>query len=343
MSESLRIVVIGDRVQPSSVTAESLRRLLDPVAQVDAFDWDASDFSALALAAERGLAVPIPDAWATAVTGADVLVTHFFPVRRDLMDSAPHLKVIATLRHGQEHLDLAAALERGIRVINNPGREAEPVSDFALLLILESLRGLHRASGVLIRDGWLDADQAAVGARNVASVVVGLVGFGHVGQLLARKLSGLSPRILVADPFISAESARDSGAELVGLDELLRTADVVSIHARLVPETRGLIGAAQLALMKPTAILVNTARAELIHEESLIAALRHGSIRGAALDVFWQEPLPLDHPLRGMPNVLLSPHMAGSTQDAPAASARLLARRLVAVLDSLALLTGQQS
>jgi D-3-phosphoglycerate dehydrogenase len=145
---------------------------------------------------------------------------------------------------------------------------------------------------------------------------VGLIGFGAIGCLLARRLSGFDVRLLVSDPYVPAGVVQDAGGVLVPLDELLCQSDIVSLHARLSPETQGLIGRRELAQMKPSAYLVNTARAGLIDQDALVEALQNGQIAGAALDVFWQEPLPADSPLLELDNVTLCAHLAGTTLDA---------------------------
>jgi D-3-phosphoglycerate dehydrogenase len=150
----------------------------------------------------------------------------------------------------------------------------------------------------------------------LAGKTLGLVGFGTIGQLVARRLAGFDLRLLVHDPFVPAPRVREAGGEAVSLQDLLRQSDVVSLHARLVPETEGLIGWAELAQMRPTAYLINSARAGLIVEDALVEALQQQRIAGAALDVYWQEPLPADHPLTRLNNVTLNSHLAGTTLDA---------------------------
>jgi autoinducer 2 (AI-2) kinase len=153
---------------------------------------------------------------------------------------------------------------------------------------------------------------------------VGIVGLGAVGREVARRLKGFDTELVVYDPYVPSEVVERMGAQSVDLVTLLTTADVVTLHAPLTEETKGMLGREELALMKPTALLINTARAELTDEEALCAALKEGEIGGAALDVFVEEPPPADHPLLQLPNVIATPHIGGNTWEIPAHQARIV-------------------
>jgi D-3-phosphoglycerate dehydrogenase len=335
----LEIVVIGDEVQPSSATAAALRGAFSREApdldvSIGAIDWrPANGFAAAAESAERGLDVDaLPEGWPEVLADADVLITHFFPVRDKVLAAAPRLRLVATLRHGEENVDREAARARSVDTINNPGREAAAVSDFAVTLILNGLRRLTTAVTLLRESSWADAFAEASRGRTLSGATIGLIGFGYVGRQVAAKLAGFGCRILVHDPFHGEADLEAEAVEVVSLGELLTQSDVVSLHLRLSDATRGLIGRDQLALMRHEAYLVNTARAELVDEEALVEALATSSIGGAGLDVFWEEPLASDHPLRTFTNVTLTPHMAGSAFNAQEHSAHLLAARLAGVV-----------
>lgn len=340
MTSHFKIVVIGDEVQLAAETAAALEqafaeRLLAATVEVVPLEWQPADgFSAAAEQAEAGEDVEeLPPGWAEALAETDILVTHFFPARRLVLAAAPRLRLLATLRHGEENLDRDAAEARGIEVVNNPGREAEAVSDFAVLMILDRLRRFVATADSLRNSSWAEAFALAGTGLNVSAATIGLIGFGYVGQRAAAKLAGFGCRILVHDPFVDDV---DSGeVEIVSLTRLLARSDVVSLHVRLSEATRGLIGREQLALMRPDAQLVNTARAELVDEEALVEALAGSAIGGASLDVFWQEPLPPAHPLRRLPSVTLTPHVAGSTESAQLHSSELLAGRVVGAVERL--------
>jgi phosphoglycerate dehydrogenase-like enzyme len=162
---------------------------------------------------------------------------------------------------------------------------------------------------------------------------LGIVGFGHVGRHVARIGAALEMRVVAWGPRLTAEAAAAAGVERLELDDLLRAADVVSIHATLAPESRGLLDARRLALMKPTAYLINTARGPIVDEQALVVALAAGRIAGAGLDVFDQEPLPAGHPLTALPNVVLTPHLGWPTDEAYARFADAAADVLLAFLD----------
>jgi D-3-phosphoglycerate dehydrogenase / 2-oxoglutarate reductase len=332
---SLQILVIGDLAQPAEITADALRNRLGDRARVLAVDWpfaSTSAFGKAALRAERGHEAEIPDAWLSALESADILVTHFFPIRGTVLQAAPRLKVIATLRHGEENVDKLAARQQSITVINNPGREAEAVSDFAVGLIIDQLRGITRAAALVASQLWPPPTTAAPQSRELQHVTIGVVGFGHVGRRVARKVRALGSTVLAHDPNLADGQIAAAGVLPAPLGRLLSESDVVSLHARLSDTTQRLIAADALAMMKPGSFLVNTARAELVDQAALVAALTQGIIAGAALDVFWEEPIPPDSALWTTPNLIMTPHLAGSTQDSPANSAALLADRLAEAL-----------
>jgi D-3-phosphoglycerate dehydrogenase len=259
------------------------------------------------------------------------VVTQFFPVSRELIDELPSLAFIATARSGTQNLDSVAAAERGIEIYNNPGRNAPVVADFTVALMLAACRGVALAYRALADGIWLPRSARRV-FRTLASTPVGLVGFGQVGYQVARLLRGFEGTVRIYDPYFRPELLEDLDVIVVdSLQELLEKSELVSLHARVTPETTGLIGARELGWLGPDGLLVNTARAELIDEKALLVALRNGLLGGAALDVFSEEPLPADHGLRRLANVTLTPHLAGGSRDAALIAVRLLVTRLRAV------------
>ncbi len=333
------VVVLGDPAQPAHLTAAALQNLMGERLSVRAFEWSldgAGSFADAAEQAERGYEFPVPDTWLDALGTAEVLVTHFFPIRQGVLALSPRLRVIATLRHGEENVDKDAARARAITVINNPGREAEAVSDFAVGLIIEQIRGLTKSSSALAAGEWLSPSDAAPYARNMRDVRVGIVGYGHVGRLVRKKIAGFGSSVSVCDPQVDDSTIASDGATPVKFLELLQWADVVTLHVRLSRSTHSLIGARELSAMQRHAYLINTARAELIDQEALLEALGSGTIAGAALDVFWTEPIPPGSSVMSARNLIKTPHLAGSTSDSQVESAKLLARRLADTLEMLA-------
>ncbi|MGH2461382.1 MAG: hydroxyacid dehydrogenase, partial [Chloroflexota bacterium] len=232
------------------------------------------------------------------------------------LSRAGRLKVIGKHGVGVDNVDLAAARARGIAVVFTPGVNSQAVAEHALTLMLMLARRIPTASRML-RDGQFDEARRTIVALDLQGKTLGLVGLGQVGRRLAAIVrQGLAMRVLAFDPYVTPAQAAELGVELVSeLEPLLRAADVVSIHAPLTPETRGIIGRGALAELKPTAFLINCARGGLVDEDALLEALQAGRLAGAGLDVFVEEPTPAAHPLFGLENVVVTPHVAGSSQE----------------------------
>jgi D-3-phosphoglycerate dehydrogenase len=232
-----------------------------------------------------------------------------------VIDVLARCRAIVRYGVGVDNIDLEHARKRKIYVANVPGYGTEEVSDHAAALLLACIRNL-RVRDANLRQGRFETDIRESIFRTTGKTL-GLVGYGRIGRALHRKWKGFLPqRVLVFDPHATPEAIREGGAEAVELDTLLAQSDYVSLHAPLTPQTRHLINAAALAKMKPNAIIVNTARGELIDEKALAAALAGGRIAAAGLDVFEQEPPAPDHPLLRQPNVVLSGHVGWYSKDA---------------------------
>jgi D-3-phosphoglycerate dehydrogenase len=259
-----------------------------------------------------------------AVKDAEIIVTHFAPVGEKLMDAAPNLKVIATCRTGMENINMKAAEARGIQVVNAPGRAATAVADFTVAAMICQLRNIARTDEDIKSGGWAKKFENSKDSYNMCDYRVGLIGFGDIGKKIAARLKSFGSTVMAYDPYCTDEKIKEEGCVPVSLDELLETADVVSIHARLTEQTKNMFNAGMFEKMKPTAVFVNTARAGLVDEEALIKALQEKKIGGAVLDVFKEEPLSEDHPLRKLENVTLSAHLAGTSQGTFSASIRII-------------------
>ena len=265
-----------------------------------------------------------------ALEGFDVFVTEVDQVRARVLEQVDRLRVIACCRADPVNVDIDAATERGIPVLRAPGRNAQAVADLTLTLMLMSLRNVPQAMSILREeDGPQGMVKMAVAffdlkGNELWGKTVGVIGLGAVGREVARRLRGFDARLVVYDPYVSEDVVDRFGARLVDLATLLRQADVVSVHAPLTEETRGMLGREEFGLMKPTAHFINTARAELTDEEALLEVLQEGGIRGAALDVFVQEPPPVDHPLLQLPNVIATPHIGGNTHEIPTHQSRIV-------------------
>lgn len=237
------------------------------------------------------------------------------------------LRAIASTRGDPNNVDVAGATAAGIPVLNTPGRNADAVAEMTVALLLAVTRQLLPAdsdvrSGNIFRDGSIPYQRFR--GWEVAGRTAGLVGLGAVGRATAWRLTGLGLRVIAHDPY--NDDARH------GLDELLAEADVVSLHAPVTDDTVGMIGAPQFAAMRDGVVFLNTARAQLHDTDALVDALRGGKVAGAGLDHFVGEWLPTDHPLVGMPNVVLTPHIGGATWDTEARQAQMVADDVEALL-----------
>jgi (S)-sulfolactate dehydrogenase len=240
--------------------------------------------------------------------------------------------VVGRLGVGLDNIDLVACAARGIEVIPATGANAESVAEYVVTAALMLLRGAYFSTRAVEAGTW--PRQMLSQGREAAGKILGIVGFGSIGRLTARKAAALGMRVLCHDPLLRDDDAAwgAAGAEPRQLDALLAQSDVVSLHIPLTPETRGLLDARRLGLMKRDAVLINTARGGIIDEGALAARLREGRLGGAALDVFDHEPLAAGSPLVGVPRLLLTPHIAGVTLEANERVSALIADRVAIAL-----------
>ncbi|WP_242360475.1 phosphoglycerate dehydrogenase [Anaeromyxobacter sp. SG17] len=242
-----------------------------------------------------------------------------------LLEKAARLKVIGRAGVGVDNVDLAAATRRGVVVMNTPGGSSITVAELALAMILALSRHVAAATASVKGGKW---EKKRFQGHELAGRTLGVVGIGNIGSVLVERALAMRMRVVAFDPFISPEAAAKLGASLVDLETLWREADVVSVHVPLTEKTRNLVDAAALAKMKKGAILVNCARGGIVDERALAEALRSGHLAGAGLDVLEQEPPPADHPLLALENVLLTPHIGASTEEAQSAVAIAVAEQL---------------
>lgn len=241
----------------------------------------------------------------------------------------PRLRAVARAGAGVDNIDVAAARDLGVTVLNTPGANSMATAEMAFALMLAAVRHVAPAHASLANGEWRRADFAGT---EVHGKTLGLVGFGRVARLVCARALAFGMTVLATSRSLTDAEADAAGARRVDMDELLASSDIVSLHCALTGETRGLIDAAALAKMRPTAFLINGARGALVDEAALAAALRAGTIRGAAVDVYSKEPPPADHPLLGLPNVLHTPHLGASTAEASENVGIEAAEGLLAVL-----------
>jgi len=264
---------------------------------------------------------------------AEVAAVHMAALGAEVLAAAPRLRLAACARGGAVNVNLEAATARGILVCNAPGRNARAVAEFTVALIIDLTKGISRGHRDLAGAARWRADlyrYDAVG-DDLAALTVGLLGLGHIGRLLVPLLNAFGARVLACDPYLDVEAFAATGAERCDLPDLLVRSDVLSLHAR----HRGpppLVGAEELARMRPGSYLIQTARGPLLDYDALARTLSDGHLAGAALDVYPEEPLPAGHPLRGLPNVILTPHIAGASRGSARTGIRMAAESVAAYL-----------
>jgi phosphoglycerate dehydrogenase-like enzyme len=257
-----------------------------------------------------------------------------FTIRVDegLLESAPHLRVVSNMAVGTDNIDLQACTRRGIPVGNTPGVLTESTADLAMTLLLAAARRLTDASAYVRQGLWNSWTPANWLGKDLYGATLGIVGLGKIGRAVAQRARGFGLRIIYSD-LQSDTSAEDSlGVTYMPFADLLKGSDFVSLHVPLTPETRGLIDAQALRKMKPSAIMLNTSRGPVVNTDDLVTALRQGWIASAALDVTDPEPLPTDHPLNGLPNCLVTPHVGSATHNTRRRMAELACENLLAGL-----------
>lgn len=316
----LQIVVIGDHFMKPEYFVAALQRI--PGANLDIrmleLDWPDTPMKHGYAGDElHGLKEYLgePAEIAAFIGSADILVNHLAPVTGPMLDKLPALKLIAVARGGPVNIDMKAARSRNIPVVNAPGRNATAVAEFTIGMILAETRLITKGHTSLAKGEWRgDLYRADLTGEELCNMTVGLIGYGHIGTKVVKLLKPFGCRILVCDPYVrlSAEDAAQGVVQVV-LDDLLRASDVVSLHARVTDETTGFIAAREFSLMKDGAYFFNTARGPMVNYDDLYQALTRGKLRGAGLETFAIEPPPADWPLLKLPNVTLTPHIAGAS------------------------------
>jgi (S)-sulfolactate dehydrogenase len=273
------------------------------------------------------------DELAAALAAADaVIVRNRTQVDAALLASAPLLRVVGRLGVGLDNIDVEACRARGIQVIPATGANALAVAEYVICAVMLLLRGQYLSTTAVAAGEWPRGELGD--GREAAGKTIGVVGLGGIGRLTARLAQGLGMKAIATDAMIPPDSPvwRDTGVARRSLDELLAESDAVTLHVPLTKETRHLIDAARIGRMKPGAVLINSARGGVVDERALVAALRAGRLGGAALDVFENEPLPAGSALAGVPNLVLTPHVAGVTREANARVSALIAEKVAEAL-----------
>ncbi|MCD6558930.1 MAG: D-2-hydroxyacid dehydrogenase [Palaeococcus sp.] len=260
----------------------------------------------------------------------DAIIVRSKPkVTRKVIENAPNLKVIGRAGVGLDNIDLDAAKERSIEVVNSPGASSRSVAELAMALMFNVTRKIAFADRKMREGVW--AKKQCMGFE-LDGKTLGIVGFGRIGYNIAKIAKAMGMNLLLYDPYPNFERAKEVGGKFVELEELLKESDVVTLHVPLLDSTYHLINEERLKLMKPTAILINAARGPIIDTNALVKALREGWIAGAGVDVFEEEPLPAGHELTKLDNVVLTPHIGASTVEAQMRAGVEVAEKVVKVL-----------
>ncbi len=248
-------------------------------------------------------------------------------VQREVFQKAPRLKFLGVCRADVVQIDVAAATEHGIPVVNTPARNAVAVAELTVGLMLSLLRRIPAAHDMVSSGKWADPTDAYFHMRGseLWRRTVGIVGFGAIGRQVARRLVAFESTVVAYDPYVGSEEMKELGVAKVELDEMMKQSDIITVHCTTTPETVGLISARRLSLMKPTAFFVNAASAYVVDEDALIQVLKERRIAGAAFDVYKNWPVKVDDPILKLENVVLTPHIGGATDESVLRHSQMMA------------------
>lgn len=331
----MRLLAIGDNFIGKEVMEEGLKELKGYGIEITVREWEHKNLEMLQkdnlLIEQNGPeAVELSEELIWDIEDYDILIVQFTPVSKKLIEKAKNLKLIGVLRGGAENIDCEYAAAKEISVMNTPGRNARAVAEFTIGMILSEIRNIARSHAALKNGEWRKKFPNSGFVPELNGKIVGLVGFGSVGKLVASYLNAFGCKILVYDPFFKGNI---DYIEIVDLEYLLKNSDIISIHARLTDDTYHMIGKKEISLMKSTSVIVNTARSGLVDEKSIVEALDEGKIAGAAIDVFDVEPIVKNDKILQLDNITITPHMAGSTRDAFINSPKFMRDILARALD----------
>ena len=323
-----KALAAGDRFVLSRLIVEALQREAGNALNLSTLDlpWPIEPFGHVAEVEE---ASGTEEQMVEVVGGIEVVVTQMAPLTSRVLESADALRLIVCTRGGPVNVNVDVASEKGVPVCYAPGRNAAAAAEYAMGLILSAMRRIQEAHSTLSSGQWRGDFYAYEECGiELDGSTVGLVGFGAIGRRVARVLVAFGAEVLVYDPFVDAADVEDAGGSPAELHALLERSRVVSLHARLSPDTQGVIGAREISRMPQGSVLVNTARGGLLDYEALCDALESGHLGAAALDVYPEEPVPEDSRLLKAPRLVLSPHIAGATKETAQRAARIAAEEV---------------
>jgi D-3-phosphoglycerate dehydrogenase / 2-oxoglutarate reductase len=268
------------------------------------------------------------DELASIVGGYDAIMVRSKPkITKKVIDAGKRLKVIGRAGVGLDNVDKEAAKANGVEVVNSPEAATISVAEHTMGLMLALMRHIPKGHQLMKGGGW---DRKMMG-NELYDKTIGLIGFGRIGKEVSMRARAFGMKIIAYDPLLTSEDAREYDAELLELDDLFKRADVISIHVPAIPATKDIVNERTLAMMKPTAIIVNTARGHCIDEDALYKALKENKIRGAALDVYKTEP-PTGSPLLSLDNIVLVPHFGANTDEGQIAAGMVVVEKIKHIL-----------
>ncbi|WP_210124346.1 MULTISPECIES: 2-hydroxyacid dehydrogenase [unclassified Staphylococcus] len=311
----MKCLAIADLFIDKVMMEEGLNSLKEQNIELTVRTWEHSNLEALQednikLEKNGSEAVSLPEELLVDVDDFDIVITQFAPLSTYTIDKLKNVKVIGVLRAGTENVNVSYAEDKGITVLNTPGRSITSVSEFAVGMILAEIRNIARSHQYLKEGKWEKNFPNGVLAPELRNSKIGLIGYGDIGSRVAELIRPFGAEILFYDAYFAGDTINQ---QVDSLEELVQTVDVISMHYRLTTETKGMLNRKHFELMKKSAIVINTARSGLIDEQDLIQALQEKKISGAAIDVYDDEPLSATHPYNTLDNVTITPHIAGST------------------------------
>jgi len=331
----MKVIVVGDiYVAPEIMKEQAFRLEIKNDIHVVTYNWESRSKKIFRERAHNielngPEAETIPEMLYKEIEDADMILTHFCPIPERLIKKGKKLKLIGTCRGGLEHIAVDEATRKGIPVIHCI-RNAIPVADFVLGLIIAETRNIARSHNNLMKGEWVKDYPNSSFTTNLEQLKIGILGLGYIGRIAAKKLNALHMEVWGSDPYVSQEDLNRDGLKIkkVDIESLFANCDVITLHLRLNEHTKNLVDKKLLGLMKNTAYLINTARAGIVKEEDLLESLKKKKIAGAALDVWWEEPIPADSEFLCLDNVTVTSHIAGDTVDAIPLSPKLLVEEI---------------
>lgn len=318
----IKVLLAGDHFVRPDVLAEALsRHLPDAETSVSQNQWPVAPWSNDGGVRE---AQGDQDKLIEALQGVDVCFTHTQPLTRKVIEACPDLQLITVCRGGPVNADVEAASDHGVMLSFTPGRNATATTEHSVAMILSAVRQIPQRHHELMQGEWRgDLYQYDLVGSEVSGSRVGLVGYGAIGSRVAKIMVAMGASVGVFDPYLGDTDLPEGVEQVATLEDLMRTSNIVSIHARLTDENQQMIGAEQIALMPPNSVLVNCARGGLVDYDAMCDALDSGHLYAAACDVLPVEPLPADHRLRRTPRLTLTPHLAGASRQAAQLAAEI--------------------